>query len=87
MEIFEQHVHNLLPLYFYRLIPAWAILHVQFVQVSLIHFIGSKRFSFREHFLNSAPVLRSSALLNTRVVYCRDNLEKLAKRSHKVITP
>jgi hypothetical protein len=29
--------------------------------------------------------LKSSALLDTRVIYCGDNLEQLAKRSHKVI--
>ena len=37
--------------------------------------------------VENAPATRQkpSALLDTRVVYCGDNLEQLAKRSHKVI--
>ena len=35
--------------------------------------------------LQTATKLKSSALLDTRVVYCGDNLEQLAKRGHKVI--
>ena len=34
---------------------------------------------------SNAPRSKPSALLDTRVVYCGDNLEQLAKRSHKVI--